>query len=220
MRYLRMENRKYLCVVFFLIAAIFVKSIPVKAEVQTGSITVQLQEIETDRKGVEISCYQVAEMDQQKEGSFIFLPAFQETEIQIDQLNTNEECMKAAQSFASCSKKETALTEKKKTDTDGKVSFENLVPGVYLIEQTDQAKYGSVAPFLVILPDYNDEQQLQYKILATPKGTPLKEEKKEKEKESGKQLVKTGDESKIGWAVAGLLMGSAGMIAGRRKKKS
>ncbi|SCX25020.1 SpaH/EbpB family LPXTG-anchored major pilin [Corynebacterium jeikeium] len=74
---------------------------------------------------------------------------------------------------------ETGTTFEQTTDADGKVSFENLGLGIYLVEETG-APDGVVsgAPFIVSIPMVNEDSDAwNYDVIAYPKNTETKTEK-------------------------------------------
>lgn len=74
---------------------------------------------------------------------------------------------------------ETTTTFKQTTGADGKVAFENLELGIYLVEETD-APAGIVAgaPFIVSVPMVNEASDAwNYDVIAYPKNTETKTEK-------------------------------------------
>ena len=74
---------------------------------------------------------------------------------------------------------ETKTTSAQTTEADGKVAFENLDLGIYLVEETD-APAGIVAgaPFIVSVPMVNKASDAwNYDVMAYPKNTETKTEK-------------------------------------------
>lgn len=74
---------------------------------------------------------------------------------------------------------ETTTTFEQTTGADGKVAFENLELGIYLVEETD-APAGIVAgaPFIVSVPMVNEASDAwNYDVIAYPKNTETKTEK-------------------------------------------
>lgn len=74
---------------------------------------------------------------------------------------------------------ETKTTSEQTTGADGKVAFENLDLGIYLVEETD-APAGIVAgaPFIVSVPMVNEASDAwNYDVVAYPKNTETKTEK-------------------------------------------
>lgn len=74
---------------------------------------------------------------------------------------------------------ETTKTFESTTGADGKVAFENLDLGIYLVEETD-APAGIVAgaPFIVSVPMVNEASDAwNYDVIAYPKNTETKTEK-------------------------------------------
>ena len=74
---------------------------------------------------------------------------------------------------------ETGTTFEQTTDADGKVSFENLDLGIYLVEETGApAGVVSGAPFIVSIPMVNEASDAwNYDVIAYPKNTETKTEK-------------------------------------------
>ncbi|CAB0487558.1 SpaH/EbpB family LPXTG-anchored major pilin [Corynebacterium diphtheriae] len=79
----------------------------------------------------------------------------------------------------------TTITDTKTTDVDGKVSFEDLKLGIYLVEETN-APDGIVtgAPFVVSIPMIDPESNAwNYNVVAYPKNTETKTKKTVKDKD-------------------------------------
>ena len=74
---------------------------------------------------------------------------------------------------------ETSTTFEQTTDADGKVSFENLDLGIYLVEEIGApAGVVSGAPFIVSIPMVNEASDAwNYDVIAYPKNTETKTEK-------------------------------------------
>ena len=69
----------------------------------------------------------------------------------------------------SCIKNNELPTRTKKTDTEGKIMFDELRLGLYLIKQTNEVEgYSNIDPFLVMVPEAEDNTW-NYDIKAKPK---------------------------------------------------
>lgn len=100
----------------------------------------------------------------------------------------------------------------KRTDSNGKLLFEELDVGVYLLKAEDTKSYGMISPALVAVPTWDEvEKKMEYNIKIIPKYTT-----------EVPQSVKTGDaDNPIGYiitvAVASLLCILCIFVIGRRK---
>lgn len=196
---------------------------------RTGSISVRLNDIETKLSGVEFCCYQVAELSEENEVAWELLPEFEDAGIDINQLETAEDYRNAAEKLAELSEKSHGQAIKKVTNEEGTVVFRNLLQGIYLIDQTDEAQYGVVAPVLIAVPYADSDNGWEYDVAVEGKGehfpaTDTLEEplKNTEEKESANILkqIQTGDNSRVG--ICCLVIGIAGLTivtaAARRRK--
>lgn len=145
---------------------------------QEGVIVIENSDTE-EQKG-EFLCDKIADL---KDGSYVMKPEYTEPGIDLNHVSTTEELQQITERI---DVKEKNTTIKLGADKEGKVQFENLEEGVYLIRQEGNQKKRMV-PVLVAIPTWDEEKQMmKSKITIVPKYT----EELPKEK---KIIAKTGD---------------------------
>lgn len=135
----------------------FISTINVKAEEAiTGKIGLTYQyggEVFTNRS---ISIYRVATQD--SDGKFIYTDSFQEN-IKIENLTTSEWRSLALRLSEQVEKNKIVSYDVKTTDENGRVAFENLPLGLYLIkvEEVTKGDYEYLSsPMLITLPNFDE----------------------------------------------------------------
>ena len=149
---MKRKNKKTAGVFLLAVILIFVVLVAVFVDAagRKGSITVQLNEIGTDREGTALECFYVAE---QKENGWHLTEAFEGCKVTPWNLSKSADYKKAAEKLSSWVTAKKLSAEKRVTDADGKLVFEDLDEGIYLIRQKNgQKTYGAIAPFLVCVP--------------------------------------------------------------------
>lgn len=146
---------KLLIVVYLLFA--FISTINVKAEeIQTGKIGITYQydqEVFTNRS---ISLYRVATQDEA--GKFLYTDSFKGND-KIDNLTTSEWNSLALKLSEQVERNSIPSYDVKITDENGKVSFENIPLGLYLIkvEKVNKGDYEYLSsPILITLPNFDE----------------------------------------------------------------
>lgn len=147
-------------------------AVPVQADPDRGSITINLNDIETDRDSVGFRLYQVADTADGCEWYWQLTGVFADAPVDLNALDKADDYRKAAEKLVSWKGKESASSETGRTDKDGILTFTGLPIGVYLVEQTDKASYGTVLPFLAAIPSCDENGVLQYEVTAHVKGDP------------------------------------------------
>ena len=132
-----------------------------------GSIEITLYENENNRgiEDVEVTIYQVASViNKDYNLSFDFVNGFDKCGIELDNLSDNNLVNKTY----NCLKEDTPNL-RKTTDLEGKIVFDDLELGIYLIVQTNKIKgYSTFEPFFVVIPEYKDNNW-NYDVIAKPK---------------------------------------------------
>ena len=166
---MKRKNKKTAGVFFLAVILIFVVLVAVSVDAagRKGSITVQLNEIGTDREGTALECFYVAE---QKENGWHLTEAFEGCKVTPWNLSKSADYKKAAEKLSSWVTAKKLSAEKRVTDADGKLVFEDLDEGIYLIRQKNgQKTYGAIAPFLVCVP-MEENGEILYDIHTKSKG--------------------------------------------------
>lgn len=191
-----------------------------------GSITIQLDDLDTEFSGVVFACYKVADADVDVNLRWGMAPELAGLPLDLNELETAEDYQDAANLLASEISGTSIAGQQVKTDASGKAVFPSLEQGVYLLVQADTASYGTVEPFLIGIPYMEDGSEWVYDVQTETKGEPLsekpkqdteKDEEKDAEKNAEKDATekdttkpKTGDGNNLsGWMV---LMVCAGVV--------
>lgn len=166
------ENLKKTAGVFLLAVILAVGMlIPVQAAERKGSITVELNDIGTDRKGITLECFLTAK---QEEAGWKLTEAFAGSGEKPWNLSKSADYKKTAEKLSAWAVKKKLLSETKITDQKGCAVFSNLDTGIYLIRQkSGQKNYGAIAPFLVCIP-MEEKGTLLYDVHTSTKGEELK----------------------------------------------
>ena len=134
---------------------------------QKGSLSLTMTYRGKAVAGGKLTIYRVAEVvcDEHGNYSFRYLPAYQDCEISLENLNNS----RLADALADIVKKDKLTGTKKTIDNKGKVTFTNLELGLYLVVQTTAAPgYTKIDPFVVSVPGQADGRYV-YDVDATPK---------------------------------------------------
>lgn len=131
---MKRKNKKTAGVFLLAVILIFVvlPAVSVDAAERKGSITVQLNEIGTDREGTALECFYVAD---QKENGWHLTEAFEGCKVTPWNLSRSTDYKEAAEKLSSWVTAKKLSAETRMTDADGKLVFEDLNEGIYLIRQ-------------------------------------------------------------------------------------
>ncbi len=140
------------------------------------SLKITLEEIGTDREGVELVCYKIGEiaLNNNEIASRRLIKDFEDSEVDLDKISEADGQRKAAETLEKYVRDHTEIEklDSKESDKNGEVKFENLENGIYLIIQTSGfSSYGTMQPFVVVVP-YKDPatKEWVYAVEAKPKG--------------------------------------------------
>lgn len=189
----------YLLVLVLVIAAPMTAHAAAYDSGRTGSITVQLQDLETPMEHVVFRCYRVADVLSGASLRWQTVSALEAYSVDFNKLTSAREYQETA-NFLEGVVDEAGLTPlKAETDASGKVVFTDLAQGIYLLVQADTAAYGTVDAFLVSLPQSDDASGWVYDVQTNPKGEHLPTS-------SPPPNVQTGDTMDLsGYAAAAVL---------------
>ena len=153
--------------------------------------------------GAEFTIYKVASID--PGSTYELIDPFTSEKIDFNGTVTAAQMNAAAQSMAKTAQAKKLKGKKATTDSTAKAKFGTLDMGVYLVVQTGAkdtaAKYKTMAPFLVNVPQFNGGETT-YDVVASPKPEPLPAEPKKN--------PQTGDS--LDWNMV-ILAAAAGMGA-------
>lgn len=114
-----------------------------------------------------------------EDGEYLLLDQFQGTGIKLNKITTSYEMDQIAKKLAG----QNYVEEMKTTDQNGKVAFQNLETGVYLIKAMKSETYDTISPVLVAIPTWNEADKImEYDVTVFPKHSA-----------EGTKTVKTGD---------------------------
>lgn len=166
---MKRKSKKILLAV--ILAFVFGVTVPALAAVKTGSITVELNEIGTNRKGVELECFHVAE---QKGSEWHLTEGFAKSHTKPWNLSKSVDYKTTAKKLSDWASDAKLSSETKMTDQEGKLVFSELKEGIYLLRQkSGQKTYGVISPFLVCIP-MEEDGKLVYDVHASTKGEDTK----------------------------------------------
>ena len=199
----RNQFRKgYLSAAVFL-AALFGLAAAVHAETE-GSITLILEE-GISPEGICFSCTKVGEI---AGGEYILEEPYRAADIELHTLENSMEMREAAEQLA-------LLADggcREAADGEGKIRFEQLPPGLYLLKAEETGEYRAADAALAAIPSWEEETgSMAYDITVVPKFRPYEPEKR--------MMFDTGSTSSLPLCLGGA--GAAGTllaVLNRRKK--
>lgn len=114
--------------------------------------------------GAEISIVKIAKaIDKNNNLAFEYVDEISDCSLLVDEIKD------VSSELLECIDKSNLKYDKKITDKNGMVKFNNLELGLYLIKQTNKLEgYSSFLPFLIMIPEFIDDEW-NYDIEATPK---------------------------------------------------
>jgi hypothetical protein len=161
-------RKKFTEMAILLVSMLLLWSSTAFAATQTGSIEISLKDLDSPvsvRNGIELQLYKVGTVDDYDH------PWFDDQYGKDEYPQTSEELDAAAREIAQEVK--STPDETQTTDKDGTATFSGLEKGIYLIKVPEGNAYGSVTPFLVQLPYYQEvDGQMEgpiYQVSAQPK---------------------------------------------------
>lgn len=134
-------------------------------ENKTGSITIQLEDIEApnDKSNVKFSMTKVADV---VDGRYELASEYSLVNIDLNNIKNSNELDAASNKLASV----VSVGDTLVTDSNGKIEVKDLNVGVYLIKATDTANYHNITPFLVSIPVWDEStKNMSYDVNILPK---------------------------------------------------
>ena len=153
---------------------------------KTGSITIRLQDMskELPKENISFALTRVAEVE---EGKFQLTSTYDASNVNLNLIQNADELDAAAKKLAEITGE---IDKYLMTDRDGVAKAEDLPVGVYLVCHTDEKYYGSISPFLVSIPSFDEEKNsMNYEIEVLPKYVTIT-------KEPSQSLPQTSDNNK------------------------
>ncbi len=226
--------KKSKTLILFLMAAFLLLSVSTPSHAanvpdlsRQGSITVHVKDTESKAavSGGSLTLYQVA-LAETEDGNYCFqyTESFKDCEIDLGDLQSE----RLAEELADYVKSHNIDRYDMMQVSDGKVVFNNLKLGVYLVMQEKAAeKYSALAPFVISIPLLDGESYI-YDVDASPKAgtvtkheptteTPPTTESTPPERHSGGKLPQTGQ---LWWPVPILAFGGIILFAYGWKRRN
>lgn len=138
---------------------------------KTGSITLTLNDLGTDKGNVSFSLYQVGDLEESNSVSFRLKDGLAESGVDLHKITSAQANVESAKKLVQVIKDVGIKADKTvATDTVGVAVFPNLSQAMYLIVQSGPSAYGTVDPFLVAVPYMEDGKNWIYDVKVSPKG--------------------------------------------------
>ena len=194
---------------------------PVPDLTKTGSITVTMCYQDKAVPGGSLKLYRVGDVNED-DGNYSFVPTndFKGCVAVFDEDNIQSpELAKKLADYAA--KKKISAVGTKTIGKDGKATFADLEPGLYLVVQKTAAPgYGKVSPFLVSVPYLEDDHYI-YNVESKPKTDLEREVTPTEAPSNGGTLPQTGQ---LNWpvpvlVVLGLMLFTIGWVLRFGKKR-
>lgn len=167
------KRRNLILQIVVLLSVLFIFAVPVTAKDRKGSICVKLDKIGTSMQGVKLACYPVG-LPVKEHGVITGWEAGKEyasLNLELNDINDTKKHRETAdrlEKFVNHNNISPVLEGE--TDEQGKVCFQNLEQGMYLvIQKSGMSVYGKIQPFLVPVP-YMEEGILIYDVETQTKG--------------------------------------------------
>lgn len=158
-----------LLAVLGMIALLCPRAERVYAAPETGSITIQLSELNAEnsnKAGVKFTYYQVGTWDTTYE-KWKLVDALSGTNVDFSALKNNGDWDNAAKTLAGSDSLPSPIEET--TNEDGTLALTDLPLGMYLMIPEENNNYGVMSPFLVGLPGSGANGSYSYEITVNPK---------------------------------------------------
>lgn len=128
-------------------------------------ITLKLETEEIAIPGVELSVYKLADATEENYNlKFTYTEEYNDCQVSLDDLTDNT----LTNDLLKCTENKSAKYSNI-TDNNGKVKYEDLDLGLYLIKQTNKVKgYSNIEPFLITIPNIENNSWI-YDIKSLPK---------------------------------------------------
>lgn len=147
----------------------------VDAYSEIGSITVALEDgvAGTSIEGVEFELIQVGNV---VDGLYEYTEDFLDEKTDLNKVEKADEMEELAIRLNKIANENKITGISDKTDNTGKLTFDELKVGIYLLRVTDYNEYEYIEPTLIAIPTYNKESQnsMNFDVVVIPKHTPFK----------------------------------------------
>ena len=161
-------------VLICMLLAIYPLTVSAEQQIETdkiSSLTLQYRHGEEVFPDLMVYTYRVAQIS--SAGDYILTGDFKQYPINIDGIQSQSEWRRIATTFAAyIAADHLAFTKSQKTNEEGKVCFENLLPGLYLTLSVRAEKDGILTifeTFFTSIPYPGEDGNYLYDVLAYPK---------------------------------------------------
>lgn len=171
--------KKIMIFTFAFICAIGIinSSAVVHAYSEIGSITVALEDgvDGTSTESVEFELIQVGNV---VDGLYEYTEDFADEKTDLNKISKSNELEELAIKLNKIANDKEIKGISDKTDNTGKLTFDELEVGIYLLRVRDYAKYEYVQPTLIAVPTYEEgvQNSMNFDVVVIPKHTPFKVE--------------------------------------------
>lgn len=171
-----LKSIRYIVLLVLALTVLWTGQKEVSADTEQGSITVHLNELGTPKNDVKFSVYRVGSWNG-SEGKWTLDESLAGSGVVLDKITNAEELESAAKALIATGSLEAYKTAEGQTDSSGSMLLSGLSWGVYLLEQkSGEDTYGTVAPFLVNIPSFDQDGNRISDLTVTPKAqAPIKE---------------------------------------------
>lgn len=160
-----MKGKKFWLLVFLLLISVNVKASEIDFN-RLGKVEITLKEKEENKliDGAELTIYKVADAKENNHNLvFEYVEELKSCGVSLDNLKKENLSEEINACVSDKIKGQSKVTE------EGKVSFDNLDLGLYLVRQTGKVDgYSTISPYLVMVPVSNDSKW-NYEVKSTPK---------------------------------------------------
>lgn len=164
----------FICAIAF---GIINSSAVVHAYSEIGSITVALEDgvDGTSTDEVEFELIQVGNV---VDGLYKYTEDFADEKTDLNKIEKANELEELAIKLNKVANDRQIKGISDKTDNTGKLTFDELEVGIYLLRVRDYNEYEYIEPTLIAIPTYNEESQnsMNFDVVVIPKHTPFKVE--------------------------------------------
>lgn len=164
----------FICAIAF---GIINSSAVVHAYSEIGSITVALEDgvDGTSTESVEFELIQVGNV---VDGLYEYTEDFADEKTDLNKISKSNELEELAIKLNKIANDKEIKGISDKTDNTGKLTFDELEVGIYLLRVRDYAKYEYVQPTLIAVPTYEEgvQNSMNFDVVVIPKHTPFKVE--------------------------------------------
>ena len=166
-----------ICIALMALAVFWTIQKEALADTKPGSITVRLHELKTPKNDVKFTAYFVGGWNG-TEGKWELDESLAQTGVDLENLTSADELEIAARKLIMKGNLEELEAVNGQTDDSGTMVLSDLKWGIYLLkQQSGEEVYGTVSPFLVTIPSFDEDGTRTIDLTVEPKAqAPIKKE--------------------------------------------